>query len=1096
MKTKYLIISTVLCTLCCLMEVHAQSADRNYILKRSMRNDAGTQYNEVIQYFDGLGRLSQTVQRAVTPTSKDLVSLQEYDGFGHESYTWLPAAIASNAGKYVDPVTLKAAAKTSNANDQSPFVRTVYEPSPLNRVLEKYGPGQDWHSNKKAVKSLHLSVANNDTLNGIYYTVSKTGDLAYTINKRNNYSSYTREQFTVYVSWTADENGNTSIEFKNRKGQVLLIRNIQRNGSIKVFFETYFIYDDFDNLAVVLPPLAADAMKTGTSWASTSDIIKKYAYLYTYDEKQRCIAKKLPGCEPVYYIYDKADRLVATQDGEQRSRGVWVFTVPDVFGRIVLTGTFKNSLAYASDPFKNMVIKADRTNNTNNYKGYSIPSGISLSSPALLSVNYYDDYAFLGYNGMPNSADTQYTTESGYGVCYGDHQPVNANKNKGLLTGTLTTQQQPDGTLPTLSLYSVSYYDYRGRLVQYKANNHLAGGLEKEFYSYNLAGQVLARKHIHQATGKTTQTEVYSNTYDHAGRLTKATHQLNGGSIITLAQNTYDDLGRLASNQKHTHANLKTTYTYNVRSWPKVISGPLFRQTLYYSETYGGSEKQYNGNISGMSWNVSGDSFTRGYAFRYDDLSKLIGASYLVNGVANNNYKTLYSHDKHGNITTIQRYGQTTASAYGLIDNLQMTYSGNQLLKVEDAVGTISLAESADFKNYSNQATEYTYNGSGSLTKDLNKGISQIQYNLLNLPRLVDIKSPVAEARNEYTYSGDGRKLKVVQKWNSSYSTSPVVGSAINTAALNMTKTTDYVGNMIYENNTLKRILVDGGYIESGVYYFYLTDHQGNNRVVANAGGVVIQKTHYYPFGAAFAENTGRDKQPYKYNGKELDEVHGLNLYDYGARHMEPALGRFTSVDPLAEKYYAVSPYAYCANNPVKYTDPTGMWIKGTDGKPVIFSKEIGWSQNASTDVKRVGNAMMMTETGTTHLTKMLFDNEAIAINITNDVVNKNGGYSLGNNKRTGQKLQPDGSIDVGEHQITINTGSIEKVIGQDAGENPYKGLTMDQAIGAIAGHESGHTEKENTKQSYENNSKGANHDLEAHPNEIENKILEELKKK
>ena len=78
-----------------------------------------------------------------------------------------------------------------------------------------------------------------------------------------------------------------------------------------------------------------------------------------------------------------------------------------------------------------------------------------------------------------------------------------------------------------------------------------------------------------------------------------------------------------------------------------------------------------------------------------------------------------------------------------------------------------------------------------------------------------------------------------------------------------MTKTTDYVGNMIYENNTLKRILVNGGYIESGVYYFYLTDHQGNNRVVANASGTVIQKTHYYPFGAAFAENTGRENDLY-----------------------------------------------------------------------------------------------------------------------------------------------------------------------------------------------------------------------------------------
>ena len=113
------------------------------------------------------------------------------------------------------------------------------------------------------------------------------------------------------------------------------------------------------------------------------------------------------------------------------------------------------------------------------------------------------------------------------------------------------------------------------------------------------------------------------------------------------------------------------------------------------------------------------------------------------------------------------------------------------------------------------------------MTKVLNKGIAEIQYNSLNLPKQMDIKSPVAEARNEYTYSAGGQKLKVVQKWNPNYSTTPVIGSGINTTALTQSKTTDYVGNKIYENGTLKRILIDGGYIEGNVYHYYLTDHKG-----------------------------------------------------------------------------------------------------------------------------------------------------------------------------------------------------------------------------------------------------------------------------
>ncbi len=121
--------------------------------------------------------------------------------------------------------------------------------------------------------------------------------------------------------------------------------------------------------------------------------------------------------------------------------------------------------------------------------------------------------------------------------------------------------------------------------------------------------------------------------------------------------------------------------------------------------------------------------------------------------------------------------------------------------------------------------------------------------------------------------------------------------------------------------------MIDGGYIEGNVYHYYLTDHLGNNRVVVNASGTVILQKHHYPFGTAFAENTvdEQKQQPYKYNGKELDQMHGLNLYDYSARYYECAIGRFTMVDPLAEEYYSISPYDYVGNNPLKYTDPTGM---------------------------------------------------------------------------------------------------------------------------------------------------------------------------
>ena len=105
-------------------------------------------------------------------------------------------------------------------------------------------------------------------------------------------------------------------------------------------------------------------------------------------------------------------------------------------------------------------------------------------------------------------------------------------------------------------------------------------------------------------------------------------------------------------------------------------------------------------------------------------------------------------------------------------------------------------------------------------------------------------------------------------------------------------------------------------------------------------------------FGAPYADATaskGADVQPYKYNGKELDLMHGLNTYDYGARQHDPILARWDRIDPLCEKYYSTSPYAYCANNPVNAIDPDGRYtkvIQKKDGTYVVIGGELDGDNN------------------------------------------------------------------------------------------------------------------------------------------------------
>ncbi|QIK53390.1 RHS repeat-associated core domain-containing protein [Dysgonomonas sp. HDW5B] len=337
------------------------------------------------------------------------------------------------------------------------------------------------------------------------------------------------------------------------------------------------------------------------------------------------------------------------------------------------------------------------------------------------------------------------------------------------------------------------------------------------------------------------------------------------------------------------------------------------------------------------------------------------------------NFQTSYSYDKMGNIKTIQRYGVTAQGVNDkIIDNLTLDYTGNQLNYITDTGPNVSLSASADFKDYSKVTTaEYTFNKNGAMTKDLNKGIQGILYNSLNLPQEMVISHVTARAKNYYTYTATGTKLRVIHKSDPALNGKPELGSTATDASLTTSVTTDYVGNKIYEAGTLKTILTDNGYIEGNTYYFYIKDHLSNNRIVANGSASVVQSNQYYPFGMAFAEGTTTEqgKQEFKYNGKELDRSHELNQYDYSARYYDPGYSRFTTMDPHSENYYSWSPYVYVGNNPMRFIDPTGMdWYKNEDetaytwreGNDATYTQTIGEGDNAMT--------MTMTNIGETYV--------------------------------------------------------------------------------------------------------------------------------
>ena len=825
MKRKYMFMAL----LCYALTTAAQDASHNYVRTRSMLDEMGGKYLDKVEYFDGLGRPFQTVLKKVTASNSNLVTLQEYDVAGRAVNSWLP--IVSSA-EYVAPAAFKSSAPSNYGNDSRPYGQPVYEASPLNRTVKEYGPGAAWHGGHSVNTDYLANSTANAQLNCINYGVSSAGALT-------SNGSYASGQLSVVK--TTDEDLNVSYTFTDKMGHVVLSRQMKGSET----HDTYYVYDDKSNLCFVLQPM----------YQSLANL-DLYAFQYKYDGRNRCIWKKLPGAGYMEMVYDNADRLVFSQDGNQRAltSGNWTYYKYDGLNRLTEQGTCTNKVT---------------TSGTN-----------------VLVQHFYDSYAFRSQAGFNNS-----------------NFPDDASGNgKGALTASVATVLGSSN-----KIYTAYYYDIKGRVVKTVQSNPL-GGYDVAATVYTFTNKPATVTHTHTASGKTTRTEVYTYSYDHADRLLKVEHTL-GGTKITLADYAYDNLGRLQSKSLHGSATNKLTYAYNVRGWLTGISGSKFTQNLYYNN--GNGTAKYNGSISSMTWKAGNESTIRGYKFTYDGLSRLMNATYGetagINTNTNRFSENVTAYDKNGNIKTLQRYGQTAASSYGLIDNLTFTLAGNQLSRVDDAAAASAYNGGFEFKDGVKQANEYTYDSNGNLTKDLNKGISNISYNCLNLPSAVTFSDGSTIA---YTYGADGTKLKTVHKTGST------------------TTTTDYCGNVVYENGVQKLLLTDEGYVtlSDGKYHYYLKDHQGNNRVVINQSGTVEEANHYYPFGGVFASSG--NVQPYKYNGKEYDSKKGLNWYDYGARHYDAVLGRFTTNDRFAEKYYSMSPYQYGANSPVGNIDVNGDSIR------------------------------------------------------------------------------------------------------------------------------------------------------------------------
>lgn len=959
----------------------AQTATQNYTKTTTYRESNSGRPAVSITYYDGLGRPIQQRAHAMSSSGKDIVTHIEYDAAGRQAREYLPfvslsptldysPSAATDVGNfYGSPNPAQTGNPTFEATG-NPYSEKLFEASPLARVLKQAAPGNAWKMPASAADSDHTirtEYLSNSVADGVKLyraTVSplSRGYYPAVLSQQGIYPAGALYKTVIKdENWTAG-NSHTSQEFKNKEGQVVLKRTwgssvTNPNGNqTEGWHDTYYVYDDLGNLAYVMPPLSDGS-------GSLSDK-EGLCYQYRYDDRKRLVEKKLPGKQWEYIVYDNLDRIVATGPALSPFKDIassgWLFTKYDVFGRMVYTGWMQASVTSRERNTLQTTLNTQTTNlsetktaSDNNINGvtlrYTNQAWPAVSGLQILTVNYYDDYAFPG-------------APANFGDVEGQPAYYNLSvKPKGLPTGSWTRVIETSAA--TTGELAYTLYDYKARPIRTHTLNYL-GGYTQVDTKLDFSGKTVYAITRHKRIATATETAIREDfTYTAQDRLLTRVHTINSNTPERLAKNTYDELGQLISKkvggQDLTGSSTlqDVNYSYSVRGWLKGINDTasltqagdakdLFAFKLYYEAPIA-AQPLFNGNIAEAGWRTASDNKHRRYSYSYDAMNRLTHAAYIKEGLMTGSYNESMKYDRNGNITSLNRNGglDSDSGAYIQIDELYYAYetqSKNRLMYVED--GT---EDPQGFKEVSSAPTEYFYDANGNMTKDLNKGITQINYNHLNLPMAIVFGSE--SNKIEYLYDAKGKKLKKTI-------TSPNVGEF---------GTIDYLDGFQYRDGKPQFFPTSEGYVRitdlAGIYvhsYVYnYTDHLGNIRLSYAQDPAspielkILEENHYYPFGlkhtnynsdllvhrqdrGALGIKDPSDPIPfvpilpynYKYNGQEWQDELGLNMTAMDFRQYDSALGRFHNIDMLAELAPGITPYRFAFNNPIFWNDPTGLF--------------------------------------------------------------------------------------------------------------------------------------------------------------------------
>ena len=648
-----------------------------------------------IIYYDGIGRVTQSVEVGETPLKKDKVLPVEYDVLGRSDVKQhLAYPLATAGGSYqTNAITAQKIYYTgafSSTDGNYAYSYTEYDNSPLNRIAASRKPG---------------SIYQNSTVRNAYSTNTAADNV---LRIRCN----TAEAFYVNGTYAANKLHKTTITneeglivhtFTDFMGRAILERIT--DGS--TVMNTYYVYDDtnLNHLKWVISPEGAKNLTTSGTYNKNDNLPKQYCFYYQYNGAGDVIEKRDPGAEPTYMRYNinNGHKLVARQTGSQRTNNEWLLYEYHPTGELYRMYRYKYNSGYGTPAQIESRIAAGTL-----YQKTNVQEG------DVVAVYEYDRYssgsslAFQAVSGLSLSADQ--------------------NRVKGLKT--YEKVYNTDNTTYTERRF---YYDSRARLIQTVERNHL-GYTSRYSYEYDFIGNMLTAHEGHQINSSTTHTLLKRNTYDHRNRLLTTTITLNGGTPATVTY-TYNELGQLVTKKLGNASTVNSLY--NIQGWLVSQSSPKFSLALDYF-----SSGRRDGNITKLSWG-QGAVTDQYYTLNYDKFGRMTAGIHSLNKFN----ETIGSYDLNGNIRDLTRTANGSTS-----DNFTYTYDGNRLTNLSGITGSYAYDDSGNLTNEPRKNLNFTWN-SLNLLQEVKNG-STIKAKYLYSYDGTKMKVQDASNTNGYDYLG------------------------------------------------------------------------------------------------------------------------------------------------------------------------------------------------------------------------------------------------------------------------------------------------------------------------------------------------------